>query len=76
MATTILLKRANSLTWQQANPVLLMGEPGYEKDTGRLKIGDGQTAWNDLPYVASQPLEGTVVLYGGSATDNIELKEE
>ena len=24
--------------------------PGYEKDTGKLKIGDGVTAWNLLPY--------------------------
>jgi hypothetical protein len=44
--------------WTAANPTLLLGEMGYESDTGRLKIGDAVgappvgTAWNDLPYFA------------------------
>lgn len=33
-----------------ANPVLLDGEIVYESDTGRCKMGDGTTAWVDLPY--------------------------
>lgn len=33
-----------------ANPVLLNGEIVYESDTGRCKMGDGTTAWADLPY--------------------------
>lgn len=33
-----------------ANPVLLKGEIVYESDTGRRKMGDGTTAWADLPY--------------------------
>lgn len=49
--TTILLRRGLSQTWEEKNPVLAYGEPGYEKDTNRLKIGDGTTAWNNLPYV-------------------------
>ena len=32
-----------------ANPVLLKGEIVYESDTGRRKMGDGTTAWADLP---------------------------
>lgn len=36
------------------NPVLGLGEPGYETDTGKLKIGDGSTAWNSLPYFGAQ----------------------
>ena len=32
-----------------ANPVLLEGEPATESDTGVKKIGDGVTAYNDLP---------------------------
>ena len=30
-----------------------IGEPGYEKDTGKLKIGDGVTPWNSLDYIAA-----------------------
>jgi len=29
---------------------LAAGEPGYESDTGKLKIGDGTTPWNNLAY--------------------------
>jgi hypothetical protein len=32
--------------------VLEAGELGFESDTTNLKIGDGSTSWNDLPYVA------------------------
>ena len=33
-----------------ANIVLLVGEIGVESDSGKFKIGDGSTRWNDLPY--------------------------
>lgn len=48
--TTFLLKRGTSARWQEINPVLQQGEPGFEIDTGLLKIGDGLTAWADLKY--------------------------
>jgi hypothetical protein len=35
---------------QAANPLLFEGEWGTEKITGKRKIGDGVTLWNDLPY--------------------------
>lgn len=35
------------------NPVLLEGEPATESDTLKQKIGDGETAYNDLPYLAA-----------------------
>lgn len=137
-------KRGSFQDWINKNPILLQGEPGYETDTGRLKIGDGFTPYSALPYVnegsifnaktrddfpyygnantiykaeeevalyqwntekeayellssgeqlidelvkdvdevrqeiteLEQFLQGTIVLYGGSATDNIVLLEE
>jgi len=36
--------------WAAQNPVLMAGEPGIESQTGNLKIGDGRTPWNVLPY--------------------------
>lgn len=51
MATTIQYRRDYSDIWASRNPVLREGEPGYEKDTGKHKIGDGQTPWNLLEYV-------------------------
>jgi hypothetical protein len=50
--TKIKLRRGTAAEWQAANELLSLGEPGFEKDTYKLKIGDGVTLWNDLPYVA------------------------
>ena len=49
--TTIQFKRACAARWRELNIVLQAGEPGFITDENRLKIGDGVTAWNDLPYV-------------------------
>lgn len=41
-------------SWQSVNPVLGAGEFGIEKlSSGKcnLKVGDGSTAWNSLPYL-------------------------
>ncbi len=42
LKTTFLLRRGTSEAWSRVNPVLKYGEPGFEKDTNRLKIGDGK----------------------------------
>lgn len=44
------LRRGPAVDWQARNPILGQGEPGFETDTRSLKIGDGITAWNSLPY--------------------------
>ena len=48
----IQLRNDTATNWASANPVLLAGEVGIETDSvrNRIKIGDGSTAWNDLPY--------------------------
>lgn len=54
--TTIKIRRGQSGTgtgkWGTINPTLAAGEFGLETDTGKLKIGDGTTAWNSLTYIA------------------------
>lgn len=45
-------RRDISANWTSVNPTLASGEPGFETDTGKLKIGDGSTSWSSLPYVA------------------------
>jgi hypothetical protein len=44
------LRHAVASNWATVNPVLALGEMGYETDTGQFKIGDGSTAWGILPY--------------------------
>lgn len=45
------LKRGTAQRWIDVNPILRQGEPGFEYDTGRLKIGDGFTPWLALKYI-------------------------
>ena len=47
---TIQFHRGLAATWASNNPTLAYGEPGFEKDTGKLKIGDGVSDWNSLGY--------------------------
>lgn len=48
---TYQLRRGASATWTKNNPLLAAGEPGYEVDTHKIKIGDGTSKWKDLPYI-------------------------
>jgi hypothetical protein len=50
MAKRIQLRRDTAAAWALAAPVLAQGEEGLELDTNRRKVGDGITAWNNLPY--------------------------
>lgn len=45
-------RRDTAANWTSRNPILLAGEPGFETDTKKLKLGDGTTAWAGLAYVS------------------------
>lgn len=51
---TIIIKNYTALEWSNNNPKLFVGEFGYENDTGKLKVGDGNTHWNLLPYICKR----------------------
>jgi hypothetical protein len=57
MSFNIKFKRGTASEWNNSaypsGVVLSLGEPGYEKDTGKLKIGNGSTPWALLPYVGA-----------------------
>jgi hypothetical protein len=61
------LRRGTAAQWNSANPVLNEGEPGFESDTKKFKIGDGTTIWNDLDYVTldAGDLDDPVSPYAG-----------
>jgi hypothetical protein len=50
MAVQLQLRRGSAAQWTAANTLLAQGELGLETDTGKLKIGDGSTAWTSLAY--------------------------
>lgn len=59
-------------TWTAKNPLLQRGEIGAESDTYRMKIGDGVTYWNDLPYSGD-----TIIAWGdiqGDIADQTDLQ--
>ncbi len=66
----IKFRRDTAANWAQANPVLAQGEPGFEHDTGLLKIGNGSSTWLELDYssggAASLTDDGSVVVQAGS----------
>ena len=50
MAVQIQYRRGTQAQWTTVNPILAQGEPGYEYDTGRFKVGNGVDTWSVLPY--------------------------
>jgi hypothetical protein len=50
MAVQIQFRRGTALQWSSVNPILAVGESGWEIDTGKFKVGDGVKTWNLLPY--------------------------
>ena len=47
------VRRRTAAEWTTLNEILLDGEWGKETDTGKMKQGDGSTAWNSLDYFSS-----------------------
>lgn len=62
--TVIKLRRDTAANWTSTNPVLSLGEPGLETDTGRFKFGDGVTDWANLGYGDSNTVAAPITLTG------------
>lgn len=60
--TTFQVKRGLAARWKELNLVLNPGEPGFELDTFKLKIGNGATAWNDLPYINEKDMSKYITI--------------
>lgn len=48
---TILLRRGTSIEWAAKNPILAAGELGVDTTQGKIKLGNGSTAWNSLSFI-------------------------
>ena len=62
------LRYDTDANWTTQNPVLEEGEPGVNSDDYSLKLGDGITPWNDLPYVTENTVSGAVASATAAAT--------
>lgn len=71
MANRIQLRRDTTLNWENTNPVLADGEPGYDINTNEVRVGDGSTSWTGL----SGNVIGTGGGGGGAGTGNITFND-
>ena len=69
MADRIQIRRDTAANWASANPVLAVGEQGYETDTRKMKIGNGSSTWNALSYFADTSSLDAATLDGLDSTD-------
>lgn len=51
---TIQFKRGKAEALARVNPILAVGEPCWTIDENKIKVGDGVTAWVDLPYMGEE----------------------
>lgn len=75
--TRIQVRRDTAANWSTNNPTPLAGEPCFETDTGKLKIGDGTTAYNDLAYQGGSdyelPVASASTLGGVKVGNNLQI---
>ena len=64
--TKIQFRRDTSTNFTSVNPVLASGEPAFETDTGKFKIGDGTTAYNSLDYIGAGDLPDNITTQGNT----------
>lgn len=61
-------RRDTAIRFSAINPVLADGEPAYEIDTGKWKIGDGITEYVALGYMAEDGPPGPIGPVGPAST--------
>ena len=48
----IQFRRGTTKSWKATKIKLAAGQPGFDKDKHKIKIGDGKSDWADLPYAS------------------------
>lgn len=80
LTTRILLRTDTSARWESINPVLLKGEFGIvldgEATSAKIKVGDGKTAWNALPYTVDVDTLATALSTHATLVDKMESVAE
>ena len=51
MTTRIKLRRDTAANWTSNDPVLALGEAGYDTTNNELRVGDGTTVWSGLESI-------------------------
>jgi hypothetical protein len=64
MTTRIKLRRDTAANWTSNDPVLALGEAGYDTTNNELRVGDGTTVWSGLESI------------GGGISSNVAIAPE
>ena len=73
MAVQIQQRGDTAANWTSADPILADREVGWETDTGKMKLGDGATAWTALAYIGGGGGSGDVVGPASSTDGHVAL---
>jgi len=68
VGVSIQIRRDTAANWTSANPVLLIGEIGFETDTRTFKVGNGTDNWTALPYITFSNSFTSAATFTGLAT--------
>ena len=69
MTTRIKLRRDTAANWTSNDPVLALGEAGYDTTNNQLRVGDGTTAWSGLETIGGT---GNKITAQKTYSDNYE----
>ena len=47
------LRAGSADLWSMVNPILGIGEPGFDLTNNSMKVGDGVKTWEELDYISS-----------------------
>ena len=64
MTTRIKLRRDTAANWTTNDPILALGEAGYDTTNNELRVGDGTTVWSGLETI------------GGGISGNVAIAPE
>lgn len=76
----LITRNDTAASWKEKDPVLLLGEFGFETDTGLIKVGDDIHPWaelnyiNDLASTAATHYEGTAQLKEDGTTYQTDME--
>jgi hypothetical protein len=62
MTTRIKLRRDTAANWTTNDPILALGEAGYDTTNNELRVGDGTTVWSLLSAIGGSGISGNVAI--------------
>jgi hypothetical protein len=64
----IQFRKGTASQWNNNNPILASGEPGYDLTNSIFKIGDGVHSWTELTSLSNRTIRGSFLLNAPSGS--------